>query len=133
MTEDSESLASAAEELRQMIGQLNSTVTEANNVKDQLQDLTKKSKFNRNLITFVGAGLVLQLAVVVSLIVMGIQLNKVIETQRDSALCPLYEIFVQSDTPQNRERAKSQGQDMKERAKAFDIIRNSYQALHCEV
>lgn len=131
MDKEQESLSSAAAELRHTIEQLRSAVSEANDVRDQLSDLTHKSKSNRSLINVVGVMAVVNLLIVVAVVIMGVQMGHLIEVQRDSALCPLYGIFLQNDTPEGHERAIAQGQDPEFRKHAFEVIRNSYDALEC--
>lgn len=131
MSEEPGGLDLVAERLRSTIAELSETVKAANDVKAQLDDLVQRSKSNRNLITIVGFGAVLNFIVIIALTYMGIQLNTVIDTQHDSALCPLYSLFLEADTPANQERARAQGQDMQERERAFIVIRKSYDALRC--
>jgi len=47
-------------------------------------------------------------------------------------LCPLYKLFINSDTPQSAAAAKARGDDMVQRGQAFATIRISYAALKCE-
>lgn len=51
--------------------------------------------------------------------------------QTEQALCPLYGLFIQADTPQARERSAQQGTDPALRAQQFETIRDSYRALGC--
>jgi hypothetical protein len=52
-------------------------------------------------------------------------------TQNEEALCPLYTVLINNDTPQSREMAARNGADLKLRAQAFDTIRESYTVLGC--
>ncbi|WP_432112893.1 hypothetical protein [Streptomyces sp. S1] len=47
-------------------------------------------------------------------------------------LCPLYQQFINADTPKARELARMSGQDMQVREQAFAVIRQGYEALNCE-
>lgn len=58
-------------------------------------------------------------------------LQKSDRLQTDSALCPLYSVFINADTPQARERAERQGTGGEARADAFAQIRESYTVLGC--
>lgn len=52
----------------------------------------------------------------------------------DDVLCPLYDIFLASDTPAVRERIKKEqgAQALKVRDDAFKVIRRGYNTLGCE-
>ena len=132
MTDDPGSLESAAAALQATVGRLEESVRNANDVRDQLSDLVKRSRFNRKLAIVTSCGAVISLVIIIALVAVVVQLRTVVQVQRDSALCPLYKIFIESDTPQNRERARLQGQDTEERDRAFSVIRHSYEALECE-
>lgn len=132
MDNEPESLQRAADNLRQAIRELSKTVAQANNVRAELNELLDKSNTNRKLVRIVAIAAVVNLIIIVAVAVMGIQLNRVVEIQRDSALCPLYGIFIENDTEANRERAIAQGQSLEYRERAFKVIRKSYDALDCE-
>lgn len=51
--------------------------------------------------------------------------------QGEKVLCPLYQQFLNSDTPKARKLAELNGQDMKVRAQAFKVIREGYNTLGC--
>jgi hypothetical protein len=132
-------LEDAAEELAAAIQRLDESVRHANDVRSELDDLVRRSQKNRLLIRAVGAALAIEVALLGAMTFFGVQtrinanrIDNIVKIQHDSALCPLYQIFIQSDTPQNRARAEAQGQDMALRDRQFVIIRESYAALKCE-
>lgn len=59
------------------------------------------------------------------------QIQDVRTVERRDALCPLYEQFVNADTPKGRELAKRNGQDLERRDEAFRVIRRGFDALQC--
>lgn len=132
MTEPKEErLSSAASELTKVVDDLRKSIEEANYVKRDLDLLSMKSKSNSRIITAVASLAVVNLLIVAAVAVFGIRLAEVVSVQHDSALCPLYELFINSDTPEARERARQRGDNLEDRAKAFEIIRDSYRALNC--
>lgn len=132
-------LEDAAEELTQTVRALNESIRTGLDLRDELADLVQRSRINRKLIIIVAAGSILDilLTLVVGLVVHQVaenadRIDAIVQVQQDSALCPLYKIFIEGDTPANRKRAADQGQDMAARDKAFITIRESYAALHCK-
>jgi hypothetical protein len=131
-------LEESADELTSSIRRLDESVRRANDVRDELDDVVKMTKKNKLLIRGVIIGLTCEVILLCVMILLGVQatnntnqINRLVKVQHDSALCPLYRIFIESDTPENRARAAAQGQDMAQRAQQFAIIRRSYAALKC--
>lgn len=138
MTEDADSLEHAAEELSGTIRELNESIRVGENLRDELDSLTRRSVANRRMVIMVIAGLILDvsLTIIVALTVIGVTsnsntINELVRLQHDSALCPMYQLFIDSDTPAGRESARQRGNDMAEREKLFNVIRASYAALNC--
>jgi hypothetical protein len=134
-----EPLEEAAEELAATVRALNGSIERANDVRRELDRLVKRSRTNRKWILLLAASLVLDLALTVSMVFVVGQADRnthridtIVQVQHDAALCPLYRLFISSDTPANADRAAAQGQDRAERARQFAIIRASYAALHCQ-
>lgn len=131
-------LEEAAGELTRTVAALNSSIAQGLDLRDELAELVERSRVNRKLIVIVAAGFVLDiiLTLVMGLVIAQVSRNAdridaVVQVQHDSALCPLYKIFIEGDTPANRKRAAEQGQDMAARARAFVTIRDSYAKLNC--
>lgn len=139
MDNEPESLQKAATDLRDAVRALQATVQEANNVRSELDTLLESSSTNRKLIRIVAVAAVVNLVIIVTIIVIGFNLNAVIQrqqnimqVQRDSALCPLYGILLEGNTPEAREAWIRNGRDVVYRDKAFRVIRQSYEALGCK-
>ncbi len=97
----------------------------------QLISLATRAKRNRRMIW--GLAISLALDVILTLFMVNLT-NKVDEAQKltkSQVLCPLYQQFINADTPEGRERAKMAGQDLKARDEAFVVIRHSYNVLKC--
>lgn len=106
---------------------------------DQFVNLSKTARFNRRMIwglTFsFGLDVLLTILIAAGLFSLNDVTDRVDETQatqRAQVLCPLYKLFIAADTPESRARAEANGQDLKERAKTFEIIRHSHKVLKCE-
>jgi hypothetical protein len=134
-----EPLEEAAEKLATTIHELNASVQRAHDIRDDLNRLTKRSETNRKLIVAIGIAVAFGIIATIALVFVTVQatrnthrINDIVRIQHDSALCPLYKLFLDADTPANRDRAVAAGQDPAERARQFAIIRQSYTALKCK-
>lgn len=132
-------LEEAAEELTRTVAALNDSIRQAQGVRDDLNRLVEQSKITRRMVWVVTLGFALDVILTVAMALFGYQavqnsdrIDNLVQVQQDRAICPLYRLFIEADTPQNRDRAASQGQDMAARARAFDVIRESYIALECK-
>jgi hypothetical protein len=106
-----------------------------------LVKLTQETRRTRHIVLAMIASFVLDIMLTVFLTLGFVslhdtdkQVNKVTDrldnaqtVQRQKALCPLYQIFVEADTPQNRAAAP----DKSRYDKNFTIIRQGYDALKC--
>lgn len=107
----------------------------------KLMDLYRRARVNRRLIYMIIVGFVLDISLTIGLsIVTAATVHNATATHRianevktaetvdrQKALCPLYQIFLASDTPQAR---KAQP-DPKRYDESFKVIRNSFNALDC--
>jgi hypothetical protein len=125
-------LEERAGELIGIVRGLEETIRRANDVRTELDDLVARAKRNRRVMIAVIAGFTLDVVLTVLMVFVTARVNHVVQVQHDGALCPLYRIFIESDTQANRDRAAAQGQDMAVRERQFVIIRRSYDALNCE-
>ena len=139
-------LEEAAEELTRTVAALNDSIQQGLGLRDELARLVdeqarmvKRSRATRRVVWLVTAGFALDVVLTVAMALVGHQaiensnrIDRVVRVQHDSALCPLYRIFIEGDTPANRARAEQQGQDMTARARAYVTIRASYAALNCK-
>lgn len=134
--EDANRFERAATELTAVVRGLRADIARdiarAETVRNDLAKLTKSGRLTRLMV-------VLMAIVIVGMLTIGTvqfmnvnTLNDVVATQRDSALCPLYQLLLNSDTPANREASRRRGDDLAERDKAFTTIRQSYTALNCQ-
>ena len=141
--EDANRFERAATELTTVVRGLREDIARdiarAETVRNDLAKLTKSGRLTRLIVIVQSVIIVLILCGGVVLIstnsklnAVVAQLNDVVRVQHDSALCPLYQIFINADTPAAREAAAKRGDDMAERDKAFTTIRQSYAALNCQ-
>ncbi|MFD4474715.1 hypothetical protein ACFWPU_01160 [Streptomyces sp. NPDC058471] len=97
----------------------------------QLVDLAKIAKRNRLMIWALAATLTLSLVLTGFVVHLTNKVDRVQETTRSDVLCPLYQQFINADTPLARERAKQLGQDMAAREEAYKVIHEGYGLLGC--
>lgn len=130
--EDADRFERTAAALTVMVAGLREDMAKAQEVRDDLNKLTRSGKLTR----FIVIGLVVVVVAVLGVGAVAIfnvtKLNEVVTIQHDSALCPLYQLFLNSDTPTARAAAERRGDDLVQRDKAFLTIRQSYTALNCQ-
>lgn len=125
--------------LSEQAGELVSEINKLNNGTGQkLEGLSTKVRRSQTLMWIAIASFLVDVAVT---LVLGFtihttqtntdRIDKIQSATSDDVLCPLYQQFINADTPKAREFARSSGQDMKVRAQAFQVIRDGYAALHC--
>ena len=73
----------------------------------------------------------LDILLTIFIVNLTVEVDRTQELTRSQVLCPLYQQFVNADTPVQRERARQAGQDLKARDEAFAVIHKSYDALEC--
>ncbi|AZM51751.1 hypothetical protein DMA15_03460 [Streptomyces sp. WAC 01529] len=107
----------------------------------QFTSLTKRSQQNRRMILVVVAGFLLDVALTAAMAVGLLQVNNntaridaltqrldmAQTTQRQKALCPLYQVLIDLKSPQGRERAP----DPEKYDHAFEVMTEGYQVLNC--
>ena len=135
MASDSEieRLARAASDLVEQVRQLTGESSE------QIIGLSKRAKVNRRLIFGLWVSFLLDAALTI-LICMGLvqlqdvtrDVNAAQQLTQTEVLCPLYQQFVNADTPAARELARKNGQDLAARDEAFRVIHHSYDILDCK-
>lgn len=121
---------------RELLGRLDSLV---DGTGDQMVHLSKRAKQNRSMILALSFSLFLDVGLTVVMALGLMQLTSLTDrvdrqqtiTQRE-ALCPLYRQFINADTPQARQLAERNGQDMEKRAEAFRVIRHGFDILNCK-
>lgn len=128
-------LTQAATELMENVQALNRESGE------QFVNLSRTAKFNRRMIwgltVSFGLDILLTILITAGLISLNDVTKRVDETQatqKAQVLCPLYELFIASDTPEVRERLRQSGQTeeaLRNRTEQFKIIRHSYSVLEC--
>lgn len=108
----------------------------------QFVSLAQRARTNRLLIMATAASVAIDLALTVILTLLGIgmqhntdridslaqRLDQAQTVQRQKALCPLYQIFLDSKSPQGRAAAP----DPQKYDHAFVVIRQGYDALDCD-
>jgi hypothetical protein len=118
-------LTAAAEEIVEAVNKLNRETG------GQLVSLSVRAKRNRTMIWGLAASLFLDLLLTIFMVVVAQQVSDTQQMTRNQVLCPLYQQFVNADTPASRELARKNGQDMEARKQAFAVIHKSYDALEC--
>lgn len=129
MTEDQEQriadLTNAAEQIAAGINELNRETG------GTLIDLAVKTKRNRIMIWALALSLVLDVLLTLFVVNLTVRVDEAQKLTKTQVLCPLYQQFINADTPKARELAKKTGQDLKNRDQAFRVIHQSYSALGC--
>lgn len=109
---------------------------------DQLVELARQSKSNRRTLHIVfgvsAFGLILTLLIGLSFLTLGAQSNRIDnitqkldaeqQIQRQDALCPLYKLFLDLESPEGRKQAP----DPKVYDKQFATLKQGYSALRCQ-
>jgi hypothetical protein len=108
----------------------------------QFETLAQKAHRNRMLATVAIVGLILDVLITIVLTFIGLgmqsntdridaltqRLDRAQTTQRQKALCPLYQVFLDSKSPQGRAAAP----DPDKYDHAFVVIKQGYDALECD-
>ncbi len=101
----------------------------------QLVDLAKRSRTNRHIAVVAIVGLIVDVFLSLLLIAgykqldeLTSRLNTAQTTTRQRALCPLYQVFLSSQS----DEARKQSPDPESYDQAFKVIRRGYNALHCD-
>lgn len=105
---------------------------------EQLVTLAKTAQHNRRMIWALALSILLDVALTVTMAVGLSYVNDLASKVNDAqlltqtqVLCPLYQQFINSDTPKTRALAQKNGQDMAARDEAFRVIHHSYDVLGC--
>lgn len=124
---------------RQLINEIDDLGTKAG---DQFVSLAKRARTNRILIVVTIASVMIDLVLTVVLGIIGVgmqhntdridaltqRLDNSQTVQRQKALCPLYQIFLDSKSEAGRKAAP----DPKKYDHAFVVIADGYKALQCD-
>lgn len=124
---------------RQLINEIDDLGTKAG---DQFVSLAKRARTNRILIVVTIASVMIDLVLTVVLGIIGVgmqhntdridaltqRLDNSQTVQRQKALCPLYQIFLDSKSAAGRKAAP----DPKKYDHAFVVIADGYKALQCD-
>jgi hypothetical protein len=100
----------------------------------QIVSLSRTARVNRRLIWVTVAGFALDLALTVAVAVGALQIGSLTHrldvaqtVQRQKALCPLYQVFLDSKSPAARKAAE----DPIKYDHAFKVIQDGYNVLEC--
>jgi hypothetical protein len=126
MNEKLAELTAAAEQIVESVNALNKDAG------GQLISLAVTAKRNRLMIWGLAISLLLDVLLTGFVVSLTFRVNETQQVTRSQVLCPLYQQFVNADTPKARELARRNGQDLEARDKAFRVIRESYDVLDCE-
>lgn len=127
------------EELRALIAQANALTASVDrlnsDIGEQVVELGRVDKQNHNMIRVLAAVVIVQLVLgaLVAISLFGVKsntdrLDRSEIVSRQEALCPLYELFLESKSPQGRD-AYPQGPEAYDQA--FMTIQHGYDALQC--
>jgi hypothetical protein len=108
----------------------------------QFVSLAKRARTNRMLISITAASVMIDIVLTIVLTVIGVgmqrntdridqltqRLDQAQTVQRQKALCPLYQIFLDSKSAAGRNAAP----DPKKYDHAFVVIKQGYEALNCD-
>ncbi len=97
----------------------------------QLVNLGVLGKRNRRMIWALAVSLALDIFLTLFVVNLTVKVDESQKLTRSQVLCPLYQQFVNADTPKARTFAIKTGQDLKARDEAFAVIHHSYNVLHC--
>lgn len=97
----------------------------------QLVSLAVRARRNRIMIWGLVASMALDVLLTIFMVKLTYEVDEAQQLTRNQVLCPLYQQFVNADTPEARERARLAGQNLKDRDVAFAVIHKSYDALEC--
>lgn len=105
---------------------------------DQLVGLASRAKRNRQMILMLAVSLTLDVILTAFMTFGIVRLNEVtsrvdhsLQFTQGQVLCPLYQQFINADTPAGRESALKNGQDLAKRDEAFRVIHHGYDLLNC--
>ncbi|GHG09547.1 hypothetical protein [Streptomyces hydrogenans] len=101
--------------------------------------LEGRQQRQHRIVVALSACFALLLAALAAIIIIGIairdqaqDIERIQSEVTGEVLCPLYEQFINADTPKARLAAKAAGQDLEVREHAFQVIREGYLTLGCE-
>lgn len=130
--EEAQHLEQVAVDLRETIKGLREDMARADAIRVELNQLTRSGRLTRMIVISVSVIVFIVMVIGATQIYSLKRLDDVVTIQHDSALCPLYQIFINADTPAARDAAIKRGDDMSQRDRAFTTIRQSYNALNCQ-
>lgn len=95
--------------------------------------LRQKAKRTRVVVVAACVAVILSLGAGAVTIVNLNRVDNVATRTSDDVLCPLYDVFLASDTPATRERVRQEqgAEALKVRDQAFKVIRQGYNTLGC--
>ncbi|WP_189952684.1 hypothetical protein [Streptomyces roseolus] len=105
----------------------------------RIATVEERQQKQRRIVLALGISFAMTFVMLIAVLLIGVgmrQQARDIERIQDrvtgEVLCPLYQQFINADTPKAREAAKRTGQDMEVRDRAFTVIRQGYKTLDCE-
>jgi len=113
---------------------LDARIAEATGTADQIAHLMRASRRNRWLINVLAVSVAFDIALSAAVIYQQIRvdgithrLDATVTTQRQKALCPLYQVFLDSRSA----RARSASPDPAKYDHAYEVIGDGYRVLDC--
>jgi hypothetical protein len=146
MPEEQDTPEKAADRQAQMISLAQQLINEIDNLGEkagyQFVSLAKRARTNRLLIIATAVSVAIDLIITVVLALVGVsmqhntdridsltqRLNEAQTVQRQKALCPLYQVFLDSESAAGRKAAP----DPEKYDHAFVVIHKGYDALECD-
>lgn len=130
MTENQEQrIAELTEAAEQIVVGINALNRETGG---QLVSLATTARRNRMMIWGLTLSLLVDLLLTFFIVGLTFKVEEAQQLTRSQVLCPLYQQFVNADTPAARELARKNGQNLERRDEAFRVIHRSYDVLKCK-
>ena len=128
MTTQDERIAELTEAAGQIVESINQLNRETGG---QLITLATRAKRSRMMIWALSVSMIFDLLLTGFVVSLATQVDRTQQLTRSQVLCPLYQQFVNADTPAARQLAAKNGQDIAARDVAFRVIHQSYDTLDC--
>ncbi|GGR57295.1 hypothetical protein GCM10010282_57830 [Streptomyces roseolus] len=143
MTSNGASKGMPTDQTERLVAQADRLIAAMESIADKsgirIATVEERQQKQRRIVLALGISFAMTFVMLIAVLLIGVgmrQQARDIERIQDrvtgEVLCPLYQQFINADTPKAREAAKRTGQDMEVRDRAFTVIRQGYKTLDCE-
>ncbi|MFE6223058.1 hypothetical protein [Streptomyces sp. NPDC057854] len=143
MTTNDASRGMPVDQTERLIAQADRLIAAMESIADRsgirISTVEERQQKQRRMVLALGIAFGLIFIMLIAVILMGAdmrhqaqEIERIQDRVTGQVLCPLYQQFINADTPKAREAAKRTGQDLEVRDRAFAVIRQGYQTLDCE-